>query len=156
VYIAFQDYVYAKSFERRINEALSSGSFKKGQTANPLDCTERFPWTRIHGHYALMGGFAFETRRLSSNIFPRDRKSGDRTRLTLTPHALEIIADYDPDLIPDVSKAEIQDKSKADGLAKTIVCIQALWYVISTFIGLPNWSIYRHSLDVRSVRHLTT
>lgn len=31
--------------------------------------------------------------------------------------------------IPDLSEEEIKSKSKANGLAKTLVCAQALWFV---------------------------
>lgn len=32
-------------------------------------------------------------------------------------------------IIPDLSKEDIQSKSKANGLAKALVCIQALWFI---------------------------
>ena len=31
--------------------------------------------------------------------------------------------------LPNLSEAEIRSKSKANGLAKTIVCVQALWFI---------------------------
>jgi hypothetical protein len=112
--IAFQDHIYAKDFERDMTNMLKMGPHEKRQS----------PWTRVHGHYALMGGFAFDPRKVDIKFFP-----GNRPQLTLTPGALKRIARYHEDLIPDIFEAEIKDKSKADGLAKTIVCIQALWYV---------------------------
>ena len=33
------------------------------------------------------------------------------------------------DIIPNISKEEIKSKSKANGVAKTLVCIQALWFM---------------------------
>lgn len=33
------------------------------------------------------------------------------------------------DTVPDLSEEEIQSKSKANGLAKALVCIQALWFI---------------------------
>lgn len=33
------------------------------------------------------------------------------------------------DVIPDLSEEEIKSKSKANGLAKALVCIQALWFI---------------------------
>ena len=33
------------------------------------------------------------------------------------------------DEFPDVSEQEIRSKSKANGLGKTLVCIQALWFI---------------------------
>lgn len=31
--------------------------------------------------------------------------------------------------LPNLSEAEIRSKSKANGLAKTFVCVQALWFI---------------------------
>jgi hypothetical protein len=84
-------------------------------------------WTRIHSHFALMGGFAFDTSKLNPNIF-RD----NRTRMTLGPSALQLLAANEPDLIPDISKDTILDKSKANGFAKFLVCLQACWFVAQT------------------------
>ena len=43
--------------------------------------------------------------------------------------------------LPDVPKEDILDKSKANGLAKALVMIQALWMLLQTigrlFAGLP-------------------
>ena len=32
-------------------------------------------------------------------------------------------------IIPNLSKEEVSSKSKADGLAKALVCAQALWFI---------------------------
>ena len=84
-------------------------------------------WTRIHSHFALMGGFAFDTSKLNPNIF-----RNNRTRMTLGPSALRLLAANEPDLIPDISKDTILDKSKANGFAKFLVCLQACWFVAQT------------------------
>ena len=34
------------------------------------------------------------------------------------------------DIIPNLLREEIESRSKANGLAKTLVCIQALWFII--------------------------
>lgn len=46
--------------------------------------TKRHPWTSMHGFYAIMGGFAFDTELTGQRIMP-----GGRTRLTLTPRGIE-------------------------------------------------------------------
>lgn len=33
------------------------------------------------------------------------------------------------EIIPNISEEEIKSKSKANGLAKALVCIQALWFI---------------------------
>ena len=85
----------------------------------------RNKWSKVHGFYAVMGGFAFDTDDSEQKFMP-----GSRTRLTLTTRALRFLAKHRPDLIPDLSTEEIEDKSKASGLAKTLVCLQASWFCI--------------------------
>ena len=82
----------------------------------------------MHGFYALMGGIAFEiSESESEKLLPSKTKEiwfiGDEGihALTKLEHAREII--------PDLSEEEIKSKSKANGLAKAFVCIQALWFI---------------------------
>lgn len=106
-------------------------------------------WTRLHAHYALMGGFAFDTSKLPMNFLPEGR-----TRLTLTPAALRKLASYEPDLIPDISTENIHDKSKADCFAKSIACFQALWFIVQVIgrlaakypISLLEMNTFLHAL----------
>jgi hypothetical protein len=84
-------------------------------------------WTRVHSHFALMGGFAFDTSKLNPNIF-----RGNRTRMTLGSSALQLLAANEPDLVPDISKDTVLDKSKANSFAKFLVCLQACWFVAQT------------------------
>ena len=72
-----------------------------------------------------MGGFAIDTSKLSENFFP-----GNRTRLVLTPTGLLYFLHAKPHLFNYISKDDIIDKSKASKFAKTIVCIQASWFMI--------------------------
>lgn len=120
----------------------------------------QYPWTQMHSHYALMGGYVFDTSG-SLNFFPNGR-----TRLSLTPTALLKIAELEPDLLPNLPKSNIEDKSKADGLAKTIVCVQALWYVVLPFKlvhsclqSFPNAGANFNSIDrfiVQTIGRLAT
>ena len=75
-----------------------------------------------------MGGIAFEISESESEKFlPSKIKEiwfiSDRgiRRLTALESGREII--------PNVSEEEIKSKSKANGLAKAFVCIQALWFI---------------------------
>lgn len=88
---------------------------------------KRNPWTMTHSFYAVMGGYAIDTSAL-----PDEQKflPGSRDRLTLTPDGLEFLAKQRPDLIPRVSIAEIQDKSKADTFAKGIITVQTSFFII--------------------------
>ncbi len=90
----------------------------EGDCTRGRDCTLNMP---------LMGGFAFDTSRNATPFFPESR-----TRLSITSHALQKLATYEPDLIPDISAEQILEKSKAHGFAKVIVYIQASWFIIQT------------------------
>jgi hypothetical protein len=70
-----------------------------------------------------MGGFAIDTRKCRQNFLSRDRN-----RMILNPDGLRYLLQYEPSLLPDLSLEEIQDKSKASNIAKTIVCCQATWF----------------------------
>jgi hypothetical protein len=83
----------------------------------------RHEWTMIHSHFALMGGIAIDTRTASRSFLPRGI-----TRTIITYDGLIFLADKDPILVPDLSQAQILDKSKASGFAKALVCFQALWF----------------------------
>ena len=87
----------------------------------------RFEWTFVHSMYAGMGGFAFDMDLLPEDygpLFPNQQ------RLTLTASGALNVARCG--YLPDVSLREINDKSKADGLAKALVCLQAGWMVLQT------------------------
>ena len=47
----------------------------------------------------------------------------------ITPMALSSLAQTDKDQIPCLTEEEIKSKSKANGLAKTLVCAQAMWFL---------------------------
>jgi hypothetical protein len=106
----------------------------------PYDQAERqdssvkpYEWTHVHSFFAGMGGFAVD-----SSIFPPLRKcpSKEADQLALHPATLTFIAEHEPQLIPNVSVAFIEDKSKASALAKTLVCIQAVWFCIQCIFRL--------------------
>jgi len=84
-------------------------------------------WSAVHSFYVVMGGFVFDT----SDV-PTGQKflPGSRDRVTITPESVLFLAEHRPWLIPDISKAEILDKSNANGLAKAIVCLQAIWFCV--------------------------
>jgi hypothetical protein len=107
------------------------------------------PWTRTHSHFALMGGFAFDAGKTKADFMP-----DSYTRLTLTSYALRKLADLEPTLIPDLSERAIKDKSKANWLAKSLVCLQACWFIVqvvgraatSAPISLLEMNTFLHAL----------
>ena len=91
----------------------------------------RQPWTNVHSFYAVMGGFAFDTSASTPSFLPNGR-----TRLTLNLRGLVYVAEKAPWLLPDLSGEFIKDKSKASGLAKLLVCLQALWFCVQCILRL--------------------
>ena len=108
-----------------------------GSFTNVKDAGTPVEWTVVHGFYAAMGGFVFEldSTVASALCLP----NSEPYRLTITPRGLKVLAQCG--LLPAMSEKDIRDKSKADGLAKTIVCLQAGWMVLQTVVrlafGLP-------------------
>ncbi|MCJ1293181.1 hypothetical protein MMC34_004734 [Xylographa carneopallida] len=93
-------------------------------------------WIITHGFYAVTGGFAIDTDSEGPSFV-----HGPQNRLTFSVEGLRFIARNNQDLLADISERKIQDKSKANGLAKFLVCIQALWFCIQCISrlaqGLP-------------------
>jgi hypothetical protein len=143
--VAWVKWKEAHQLAKSLNELLPSAS-----SAVPDDAERNYSgaaqtgplrihsWTVVHGFYVLMGGLAFDT----GDLRPEKKfLPGSRDRLTLTPKVVKVVAEKEPSIIPEISEAEILDKSKANQFAKTLVCIQALWFCTQCFsrlaTGLP-------------------
>ncbi|KAJ3546424.1 hypothetical protein NMY22_g2060 [Coprinellus aureogranulatus] len=89
----------------------------------------KLAWTLVHAHFIQMGGIAFRRRSGSSD----DRWYEDFDNWSNA----DIRRFFDLEMTAD----EIEDLSKADGLAKAFVVIQCLWFVIQcvarAVYGLP-------------------
>ena len=99
---------------------------------SPLDTSFGIEtWSRVHGFYAIMGGLAL--RPVRNEFLP-----GNIKRVTLTPAGLRFLFEHTPHLIPHISKEDIQDKSKADGVEKFLICAQATWFCVSSIARIAN------------------
>jgi len=82
------------------------------------------------GYYAVMGGFEV--------VVGKEENGGDILQ-TVTPCGTILLARLG--LLPPLSTEDINDKSKADLLAKTLVCMQACWMLVQAVArkanGLP-------------------
>ena len=95
------------------------------------------PISLIHGFYVVMGGFCLDMTHDSERVWPRGL-----SRLVLEPRGVALLLeDFSSISAPYISAKDISDKSKADHLAKSLVCLQALWYCTNFFsrlaMGLP-------------------
>ncbi|KAL8774457.1 MAG: hypothetical protein Q9209_000830 [Squamulea sp. 1 TL-2023] len=104
-------------------------------------------WTLVHGYYALMGGFAFSTEKSDQDILP-----SPHTRATLTPAGVMFLLSHEPNILPYLSPEQIEDKSKADGLKKTLVCAQATWFCVQC-IARMSQSLPLSLLELNTVAH---
>jgi hypothetical protein len=70
-------------------------------------------WTKTHGFFALMGGFM-------------------RHNDADPPTVME--AENVPDVVKNrILEADIQDRSKGDGLSKTLALVQTTWFILQCF-----------------------
>ena len=77
-----------------------------------------------------MGGIAFEIPRnlpKTKRFLPSD--TGETWFVGSAGLRLLSEQEVGRNVIPDLSEEEIKSKSKADGVAKALVCIQALWFI---------------------------
>jgi hypothetical protein len=129
-FIAWAQRRDARRWEREMREAFQNPArepsiYAAGRDEMAEDLISR-EWTITHSFFAASGGFAFDTSELSEN---QKFLPGTRDRVTLTPEGLLYVAKQAPWLIPNVSAESINDKSKANGLAKAVVCFQATWFM---------------------------
>jgi hypothetical protein len=74
-------------------------------------------WTMEQAFFAISGGFAVD----SSSFSPH-------SRLTFTSEGIVLLAQLG--LLPNETPETVNDKSKADYVAKALVCIQATWFFV--------------------------
>ncbi|KAK0712873.1 hypothetical protein B0T26DRAFT_649259, partial [Lasiosphaeria miniovina] len=127
---AFEQHREARAFhgDIKVRASTSTASTCTSPALEPQPRSQprrRHSWTMAHSHFAIMGGFAFDSDVASSggDFFPANRK-----RAALTALGLLRLAHVTPHLVPDVSTTQITDRSKANWLAKTVVALQALWF----------------------------
>jgi hypothetical protein len=100
----------------------------------PLRCHPIYGWTLTHIFFADMGGFV-----IRSNIESQDPKTTH-----LTAYSLQQLLQHDSwsttsEFLPSVE--EIQDRSKSDAFAKSLIVLQIVWFVVNSVTrlakGLP-------------------
>jgi hypothetical protein len=113
-----------RTFNPRTHKDLNTEANELDELFKP-DQGRKNQWTTTHSHYAAMGGFAIDYRDSELEFAPPDHP-----RLVFTEKGLKFLAEKEKDLIPDLSKQQILDKSNTSGLGKFIVCIQATWFCV--------------------------
>ena len=105
-------------------------------------------FTMTHGFYSGMGGFTINVKELQADgdiFLPIDG------RLTLTARGTNLLAQCGH--LPDIDYRDIKDKSKADGIAKALVLIQACWMLFQV-IGRLVVKLPVTLLEVNTLGHV--
>ncbi|KAG1720369.1 hypothetical protein EDB19DRAFT_1885187 [Suillus lakei] len=99
-------------------------------------------WTVTHGFFAWMGGFM-----LYVNGEPRG---------TLAPDKFLQFVDEGSVDMPILSEAEVEDRSKGDGLSKSIAILQLVWFIVQLLARfVQNLPITLLEIDTLAVVALT-
>ena len=92
----------------------------------------------MYGYFGLMGGFVFDVSAIHNTL----------SRLTISAKGLAFLAKHGH--FVKISDAAIRDKSKADMLVKSLVCIQVSWMLVQTVsrksVGYPITLLEVHTL----------
>ena len=83
----------------------------------------------VYGFYVAIGGLAFYISEFESKKFSTSKTN---EIWFIDVGGLQVLTqlEYSRKIIPDLLVEEIKSKSKANGLAKALVCIQALWFIV--------------------------
>ena len=103
-------------------------------------------WTMTHDFFACTGGFAFDVAGSEDFLPPECPK-----RLTITARGMALLARCGH--LPDISRADILDKSKANDLAKALVMIQAFWMLVQV-LGRLITRLPVTLLEVNTIAHV--
>jgi len=72
-----------------------------------------------------MGGLAFDTQGARGVYLP----VGCPLLLFFTQKGIRLLCKMHPKIFEQITVGQIDDKSKANGFGKALVCIQALWFM---------------------------
>jgi hypothetical protein len=84
-----------------------------------------------HSYYFTMGGYAMDDSDSDQKFMPEDTP-----RITVAKSGLGWLIKNNLCLLPNLSESQVRDKSKASGLAKMLVCTQAIWFCVQCIVRL--------------------
>ncbi|KAI9172593.1 hypothetical protein HJFPF1_02099 [Paramyrothecium foliicola] len=127
---AASQYITARWLKREIEKDVAH------REAEGDSIADEHTWTMTQCFNAVMGGLTVNTT---------------QGRLTLSAEGTRLLSFIGA--LPEVSLPQIKDKSKADGLAKSVVCIQALW-MVAQVIGRLVISLPVSLLEINTCGHV--
>lgn len=130
VLTAYNEHVAARSIGK-----LMRAAFGQPEPPGFSENLERIPgenFRTVMGWLRLLGAKTRLVNEYKQGSLSGDVESGQassrRQRMTLTLEGIDVITKYAPEVLPDLSKSEIRDKSKANAFTNIMACGQALWF----------------------------
>ncbi|KAK8102165.1 hypothetical protein PG984_015311 [Apiospora sp. TS-2023a] len=154
VFAAWRQWSSARILQKLVEDTMQrdedgDATGSKGIDRRPK---RRFEWTMTHSFFACSGGFALELDSLKQAMHDiPDSEKSPAPRLTITARGMALLAKCGH--LPDVDKQQIDDKSKANDLAKAAVLVQASWMLLQV-IGRLGFHLPVTLLEVNTVAHV--
>ncbi|KAF2476135.1 uncharacterized protein BDR25DRAFT_212634 [Lindgomyces ingoldianus] len=120
---AFAQYLTARWLRREILEDLKYRKAEGAKLNTPPE-QQLQEWGITQCYFAVMGGITIQA----------GEGFDGSPRLSLTPEGVRLLSFLGR--LPWISESQVRDKSKADGLAKSIVCLQAGWMLLQIIARL--------------------
>ena len=148
VFAAWRQWCSARLLQALVTDCSDSASSSEIDDKS----SDAIEWTMIHSFFACTGGFAFEIDGLDTvDKEEKDQEGRPPQRLTLTARGVALLARCGH--LPRVDRGDIEDKSKANNLAKAAVVTQATWLLIQV-IGRLAAGLPVTLLEVNTVAHV--
>ncbi|KAJ6783817.1 hypothetical protein PWT90_06123 [Aphanocladium album] len=158
VFVAWRQWCSARMLQKQIDQLPDHSSKTDSNRDITRSGSHKPGWTMVHSFFACAGGFSVELDSLSGAIPPAVTPNAGAvdeaarpTRLTLTARGVLFLAQNG--LLPTVYREEIDDKSKANDLAKATVIVQATWMLVQV-IGRLAARLPVTLLEVNTVAHV--
>ncbi|KLO08945.1 hypothetical protein SCHPADRAFT_944017 [Schizopora paradoxa] len=135
----------------------------RGISSSQEEPSRQRPQTFTHAFYAIMGGYAFAILDEYGKIFntANDVVSDAHSRDLFPPHlvgakltaeGLQFLKQYDPHLVPYMTRAMISERTKANSFAKAVMSLQVIWFCLNTVSRL-NEGLPLSLLEVSTLAH---
>lgn len=152
VFAAWRQWCSARLLQTIVTSCPDSSQSSDSETDSNDKRPDQFEWTMTHGFFACTGGFAFDIDGFAPVDAEKDDQEGRLPRrLTLTAKGVALLARCGR--LPRVDRGDIEDKSKANNLAKAAVVTQATWLLIQV-IGRLAAGLTVTLLEVNTVAHV--
>ncbi|KAJ4145386.1 hypothetical protein LMH87_004238 [Akanthomyces muscarius] len=159
VFVAWRQWCSARMLQKHIDQLPDASSKTDSNSGSAEAGSHRPKWTMVHSFFACAGGFSVELDSLRDAIPPLQSaahggtvdEKAKPTRLTLTARGVLFLAENG--WLPTVYREEIDDKSKANDLAKATVIIQATWMLVQV-IGRLAARLPVTLLEINTVAHV--